>query len=80
MKLPGPGGVRVRVWLMVPFLPELKVPVALTGPLGALPQEASSDGSSAGKGHLFAGQAGELDAWLHRSLTRQPGRSFTRPG
>ena len=32
-KLPGPGGESVRLWEIVPFFPELKVPVALTGPL-----------------------------------------------
>ena len=32
-KPPGPGGLRVRDAVTWPFLPELNVPVALTGPL-----------------------------------------------
>ena len=31
-KLPGPGGLRVSDEVTCPFLPELNVPVALTGP------------------------------------------------
>lgn len=30
-KLPSPGGEIVRLWEIVPFFPELKVPVSLTG-------------------------------------------------
>jgi hypothetical protein len=32
LKLPALGGFSVRLWLMVPFLPDENVPDALTGP------------------------------------------------